>query len=116
MFAALKTPGKTKIIAKKSRDHSELLFKNLNIPIKVTKNRNYDHIEINGLKNFRGFDYKVPGDISSCSFFIVLTLLSYNSKICLKNININNTRIGRWKFWKWMLVSILKIKEITKAN
>ena len=106
MFAALKTPGKTKIIAKKSRDHSELLFKNLKIPIKVTKNRNYDHIEINGLKNFRGFDYKVPGDISSCSFFIVLTLLSYNSKICLKNININNTRIGIVKILKKMNASI----------
>ena len=117
MFAALKTPGITKIIAKKSRNHSELLFKNLNIPIKVVKKRNNDRIEINGLKNFRGFDYKVPGDISSCSFFIVLTLLSHNSKICLKNININNTRIGIVKILKKMNASIyLKNKKNYKGE
>ena len=39
MFAALNTKGKTYIKAK-SRDHSELLFKNLSIPIKVTKEKN----------------------------------------------------------------------------
>ena len=35
MFAAIKTSGITKIKAKKSRDHTELFFKNLNIPIKI---------------------------------------------------------------------------------
>ena len=44
------------------------------------------------------------GDISSASFFIVLTLLSKNSKLVIKNINVNETRTGiidilknRWK-------------------
>ena len=32
MFAALNTSGETIIKAKKSRDHSELLFKHLNLP------------------------------------------------------------------------------------
>ena len=35
MLAALKTPGTTKVIAKKSRDHTELMFKYLKIPIKI---------------------------------------------------------------------------------
>ena len=35
MFAALKTPGITKIKAKKSRSHTELLLKFLKIPIKM---------------------------------------------------------------------------------
>ena len=35
MLAALKTPGVTKIVSKKSRNHTELLFKSLKIPIKV---------------------------------------------------------------------------------
>jgi len=39
MFAALNTFGETMIKAKKSRDHSELLFKHLNLPIKITKKR-----------------------------------------------------------------------------
>ena len=40
MLAALKASGNTKIRAKKSRDHTELLFKSLNIPIKIKKNKN----------------------------------------------------------------------------
>ena len=35
MLAALKAPGITKIKAKKSRNHTEIFFKNLNIPIKT---------------------------------------------------------------------------------
>ena len=94
MFAALKTPGVTKIKAKKSRDHTELLYKNLNIPIKITRKPNHDFIEVKGISNFKGFNYKIPGDISSCSFFIVLTLLTDNSRLVIKNVNINSTRIG----------------------
>ena len=94
MLAAIKTPGITKIKAKKSRNHTELLFKYLKIPIKIFKTKNYDYIKIKGPCNFRGFDYIIPGDISSCSFFLVLTLLSDKSRIKIKNVNINNTRTG----------------------
>ena len=39
MLAALNTNGETIIKAKKSRDHSELLFKYLKLPIKVKKKK-----------------------------------------------------------------------------
>ena len=39
MFAALNTHGETIIKAKKSRDHSELLFNHLKLPIKVIKKK-----------------------------------------------------------------------------
>ena len=107
MLAALKTPGITTIKAKKSRDHTELLFKSLNLPIKIKKNLNYDHIEIDGEQNFNGFNYKVPGDISSSSFFIVLTLLAFKSKLRIKNVNINNTRTGIIKILNKMNANIL---------
>ena len=94
MLAALKTPGETIIKAKKSRDHTELLFKYLKIPIKISKTKNYDIIRVTGPSNFRGFEYKIPGDISSSSFFIVLALLSRNSKIRIRNVNVNNSRTG----------------------
>ncbi len=94
MLAALNAPGKTIIKAKKSRNHTELLFKNLKIPMKIKKDKNYDFIEIEGKKNFKSFDYKIPGDISSSSFFIVLTLISKNSQLTIKNVNVNSTRIG----------------------
>ena len=94
MLAALNAPGKTIIKAKKSRNHTELLFKNLNIPIKIKKGEAYEIIEIEGKKNFRSFNYNIPGDISSSAFFVVLTLISKKSKLIIKNVNVNPTRIG----------------------
>ena len=107
MLAALKTPGITKIVAKKSRNHTELLFKSLKIPIKVKNKKNSDLIEIKGHSNFKSFNYNVPGDISSCSFFIVLTLLSENSKLKIKNVNTNNSRLGVLKILNRMNANII---------
>ena len=111
MLAALKTPGTTKIKAKKSRNHSEIFFKNLNIPIKVKSKGKYDNILVNGEANYKGFNYKVPGDISSCSFFIVLTILNKNSKLLIRNVNVNNTRTGIVKILNKMNAKI-KFKNI----
>ena len=106
-FAALNTPGKTFIRAKKSRNHTELLFKYLKIPIKVKSNKKFDLIEIKGLQQYKSFNYSIPGDISSSAFFIVLTLLSRNSEITIRNVNINETRIGLIKILKMMKCNII---------
>ena len=107
MLAALKSNGLTTIKAKKSRDHTELMFKYLKIPIKVKKDdKKYDKIKIFGVKKINPLNYKIPGDISSCSFFIVLTLLSENSQLLIRNININPTRIGIIRILKMMGGSI----------
>ena len=102
MLAAMNAPGITRIKAKKSRNHTENFFKNLNIPIKIKKNKNFDFIEVQGQKNFLGFNYRIPGDISSSAFFIVLTILSKNSKLIIKNININPSRDGIIRILKKM--------------
>ena len=107
MLAALKTDGKTIIKSKKSRNHTEIFFKNLDIPIKVKEKSNYDHIEIYGKSNFSGFSYDVPGDISSSAFFLVLTLLTKNSRLTIKKVNINKTRIGIIKILNKMNANIL---------
>ena len=107
MLAALKTPGITKIKAKKSRNHTELMFKELGIPIKVIKEKYYDFIEISGLTNFNSFEYRVPGDLSSSAFFLVLTLLSKESKIRITNVNINETRTGIIKILNRMNAKIV---------
>ena len=74
MLAALNASGITSIKAKKSRNHSELLFKYLKIPIKIKKTKKYDFINVKKPKEIKAFDYQIPGDISSSAFFIVLTL------------------------------------------
>ena len=50
MLAALNTGGSTIIKAKKSRNHTELLFKYLKLPIKIIKSKEYDIIKIKGKK------------------------------------------------------------------
>ena len=94
MFAALNSSGTTSIKAKKSRNHTELLFKYLKIPMKVKTTNKYDFIEIKQPKKISAFNYQIPGDISSASFFIALTILAGNSKLLIKNVNINPSRTG----------------------
>ena len=117
MLAALNAPGKTIIKAKKSRNHTEILFKNLKIPIKVKKTKNFDFIEIVGNQNFKSFNYNIPSDISSSAFFIALTLLSKNSNLIIKNVNINPTRTGVITILNRMGANILfKNKKIYKGE
>ena len=116
-FAALNSPGTTIIHARKSRNHTELLFKYLKIPIKVNSNKQFDLIKIKGLQQFNAFNYSIPGDISSSSFFIVLTILSKNSKIIIRDVNINESRIGIVKILKMMNCKItFKNKKIYKGE
>lgn len=105
-LAALHARGITKLKCKPSRDHTEILFKYLEIPIKIRKTKNFDYIEIKQKKDFKSFNYNIPGDPSSSSFLIILALLSKNSKITIKNVNINPTRIGMITVLKMMGASI----------
>ena len=102
MFAALKSIGTTEIKAKKSRNHTELLFKYLGIPIRIKKGKNFDMIKLKGIKKINSLNYRIPGDISSCAFFLVLTILSDNSELLIKDVNINSSRTGIIKILKKM--------------
>ncbi len=117
MFAGMKTKGKTTIYAKKSRNHSELFCKHLGLPIKVINKKSYDLIEVNQVKKIKPINYKLPSDISSASFFIVLTALSNKSKLTIKNVNVNSTRVGIITILKRMGVKIyLKNKRKYKGE
>jgi len=113
IFAALKTNGISTIRAKKSRNHTELLLRYLKVPMTIKKDKNYDLIKIKGINKIKNLNYKIPGDISSCAFFIVLTVLSKNSELLIKNININPSRTGIIEILKKMGASI---KMINKKN
>ena len=106
LLAALNTKGKTIIKAAKSRNHTELIYKFLNIPIKIKKIKNNEIIEVNGLKKIKPLNYKIPSDISSSAFFITLTALAKNSKLNIKNVNVNPTRTGILKILKLMGIQV----------
>jgi 5-enolpyruvylshikimate-3-phosphate synthase len=116
IFAAMRTNGNTKIKAKKSRNHTELLCKHLGLPITIKNKKNYDEIQIKKVKKIRTLNYNIPSDISSSAFFIVLTALSKNSELIIKNVNINPSRIGIITILKKMGKKItFKNKKIYKA-
>ena len=107
IFAGMRTSGTTFIKAKKSRNHTELMCKYLKLPVTVENKKNYDLIKVKKVKEIKPFDYKIPSDISSSAFFIILTALSKNSKLLIKDVNINPTRIGVISILKKMGVNII---------
>ena len=100
IFAGMRTEGTTFIKAKKSRNHTELMCKYLKLPITVKKKKKYDLIKVKKVRVIKPFDYIIPSDISSSAFFIILTTLSESSKLLIRNVNINPSRIS--------VISILK--------
>tara|TARA_B100001057_G_C22808156_1_gene934330 strand:- start:568 stop:1887 length:1320 start_codon:yes stop_codon:yes gene_type:complete len=107
IFGGMRTNGTTFIKAKKSRNHTELLCKYLKLPIQVKKKKEYDLIKIKKINKIIPLNYNIPSDLSSSSFFIVLTALAKNSKLLIKNVNINPSRIGVINILKRMGVKII---------
>ena len=117
IFGGMRTDGLTNIKAKKSRNHTELLSKYLKLPIKIENKKNYDLIKVKKIKKIKPLNYKIPSDISSSAFFIVLTALSENSKLLIKNVNINPSRTGIITILKKMGVKIIfKNQKIYKGE
>ena len=100
ILAGLNSFGTTEIIEKdKSRDHTEnMLIQNSKV-IKIF-NGLKKLIKINGKRNLSPIKINVPGDPSSAAFFTALTLINKNSKLKIKNVGLNTTRIGFYKILK----------------
>ena len=117
IFAGMRTNGTTIIRAKKSRNHTELLCKYLKLPISIKTKMSHDEIKINKAKLIQPLNYNIPSDISSSAFFIVLTALSNNSELTIKNVNINPSRTGIITILKKMGVPIIfKNQKIYKGE
>ena len=117
IFAGMRTKGVTLIKAKKSRNHTEIMSKNLKLPISISEKKNYDEIKVNKVKKIKALNYNIPSDISSSAFFIVLTALSKKSELIIKNVNINHSRIGVITILKKMGVKIIfKNQRIYKGE
>ena len=74
-----------------SRDHTEIMLQNMGATILVNDN----DIRVEPLLSpLTPISLDVPTDPSSASFFIVLAILSKDSKIIVRNMLLNPTRIG----------------------
>ena len=100
MLAGLNSYGNTEIEENaKSRDHTENLILLNSKAIKIVKNKK-KIIKIFGKNSLKSLKVSVPGDPSSAAFFTALTLLNERSSLLIKNVGLNQTRIGFYKILK----------------
>ena len=114
LFSALNTPGTTTIYEKKlSRNHTENILTAVQADIKIKKTKKGNIISLKGEKDLASFNLEIPGDPSSAAPFIALTLLTPRSKLLIKNVNCNPTRLGFIRILKKMNanIKIIKLKE-----
>ena len=115
ILGGLNAYGITEIREKnKSRDHTEnILDKNSETFKKIGGKKKL--IKIFGKKKLESININVPGDPSSAAFFTALTLLNKNSKLQIRNVGLNPTRIGFYQLLKKHGAKI-KFKNIKKDN
>ena len=120
MLSALNLRGKTRIIEKRNtRDHTERLMSYLKINFKKkVLGKNSTLIELNGPYEIKPRDIIVASDPSSAAFFIVGALIIPESKITLKNIALNKSRIAFIDVLKKMggKIRVKKTKTVSGEN
>ncbi len=103
MLSALNTNGTVKIKEfNTTRDHTENMLKSMGYNIKIKEDFIHRFIEMKNDKDLKNIDYKVPGDPSSAAFFISAACLKPGSKLIVRNMLFNKTRIGFIKTLKKM--------------
>ena len=114
MLSALNTLGKVKIKEFAStRDHTERMLKTMNYNINFKEKKPYRLITMSNNRDLKPLNYKVAGDPSSAAFMITAASLKIGSKIKVKNMLYNPTRIGFLKTLKRMGADIeIKNKRI----
>ena len=109
LLAGLNAKGKTTIHEPiKTRDHTEVMLKQLGADISVKGNT----ITIIPKSALTLTNINIPGDFSSAAFFIVAALITPNSHIIIKNVGISHERTGLLNVLKQMGADI----KITPIN
>ncbi|HHW4153118.1 TPA: 3-phosphoshikimate 1-carboxyvinyltransferase, partial [Campylobacter coli] len=84
-----------------SRNHSENMLKAMNAPLKISDD--YLSLEISPLNQaLKAQDILIPNDPSSAFYFALAAIILPNSKVVLKNILLNPTRIEAYKILQKM--------------
>ena len=113
ILAGLNSYGDTEIIENlRSRNHTENMLMKNKKAIKIN-NSKVRKIKVFGKQGLDKFFISVPGDPSSAAFFTALTLLKNNSSLKIKNVGLNQTRIG---FYNLLKKSGAKIKFLNKKK
>lgn len=99
ILAGLTAKGTTRITGEiHSRDHTERLLGHFGVQISCSTNE----IAVLGGQTFKPNVLNVPGDPSTAAFWMAAACMIPGSEIILKNISLNETRIGFIKVLKRM--------------
>jgi 3-phosphoshikimate 1-carboxyvinyltransferase len=91
MLAALAADGATTITEPApSRDHTERML----LGAGVTVRRNGRHLTVVNADELTPDEIVVPGDMSSAAFAIAAGALIGGSRLLVRNVNVNHTRVG----------------------
>ena len=102
LLAGLHLEDETVVIEHvKTRNHTETL-----LGLRVEEDEDQRKIFVSKSDYPQAKEYLVPSDISTASFFIILTLLTKRSELSLKNVLLNETRIGILKVLNQMNANI----------
>ncbi|WP_044416382.1 3-phosphoshikimate 1-carboxyvinyltransferase [Halarcobacter anaerophilus] len=110
ILAALRATGVSKYKENElTRDHTERMLKGMGAKIETDKE---GYINIHPLKGaLKSLNITVPADPSSAFFFAVAAAITPNSRVVLKNVSLNPTRIGAYEILKKMGVEVNFIEK-----
>ena len=84
-----------------SRNHSENMLLAMDAPLRISKDGL--SLEISPLKStLKPLDISIPNDPSSAFYFVLAALILPNSKITIKNVLLNQTRIEAYEILRKM--------------
>lgn len=112
LFAGLHLTKESVVIEKiPSRDHTE---KMLGLRTEVLTGKRHIYVSESNYPSPK--EYFIPSDISTAVFFIILTLLTNNSELHIKDITLNSSRIGILEILKKMGALIEILNEKTSSG
>lgn len=92
LLAGLQAKGVTRVTEPSlSRDHTERMLAALGVEL---QREDETTVSLRGGQWWRGFTFRVPGDISSAAFWLAAAAGTPGSKIQLKGVGVNPTRTG----------------------
>ena len=116
LISSLNSPGITTIIENTpTRNHTEILLKKIDAKIQIKKIKGKNIIKISGQKELNAKDITISGDPSAAAIVGSAALITPQSKIKIKKVNINKTRITFFNILKKMNAKI-KISNKKKIS
>ena len=99
-----------------SRDHTERMMVELGVPLKVMGTMVYLDPQDDWSGGWDGFDWTVPGDISSAAFPLVAALAIPGSEVTLEGVGVNPTRTGLLDHFRLMGAEVAKMPKAEGAG